>query len=256
MFSYGGYYYIIIGLQIFCGIHSYRRGTLNRWIFLIAFLPVIGSIIYLYSEVLTNRSSFRSTIKPTINVGAVLNPGGNIKKLEEELRFTDTFANKVKLADAYLAARYTDKAIDLYKASLTGAFAENEHVMMQLIVAYFEQGQYEEVTPLAKKLYKLPQFARSKAQMLYAQSLENIGEMEKSEHEFKAMKGRYSYFEPRYQYGLFLMRAERYEDAWQIFTDMLNEEQHLGNMEKKINRQWFSKAKDELRKISAVKNSA
>jgi len=173
MFSYGGYYYIIIGLQIFCGIHSYRRGTLNRWIFLIAFLPVIGSIIYLYSEVLTNRSSFRSTIKPTINVGAVLNPGGNIKKLEEELRFTDTFANKVKLADAYLAARYTDKAIDLYKASLTGAFAENEHVMMQLIVAYFEQGQYEEVTPLAKKLYKLPQFARSKAHMLYAQSLEN-----------------------------------------------------------------------------------
>jgi len=256
MFSYGGYYYIIIGLQIFCGIHSYRRGTLNRWIFLIAFLPVIGSIIYLYSEVLTNRSSFRSTIKPTINVGAVLNPGGNIKKLEEELRFTDTFANKVKLADAYLAARYTDKAIDLYKASLTGAFAENEHVMMQLIVAYFEQGQYEEVTPLAKKLYKLPQFARSKAHMLYAQSLENIGEMEKAENEFKAMKGRYSYFEPRYQYGLFLMRAERHEDAWQIFTDMLNEEQHLGNMEKKINRQWFSKAKDELRKISAVKNSA
>jgi len=52
------------------------------------------------------------------------------------------------------------------------------------------------------------------------------------------------------------MRAERHEDAWQIFTDMLNEEQHLGNMEKKINRQWFSKAKDELRKISAVKNSA
>jgi len=256
MFSYGSYYYIIIGLQIFCGIHSYRRGTLNRWIFLIAFLPVIGSIIYLYSEVLTNRSSFRSNIKPTINVGAVLNPGGNIKKLEEELRFTDTFANKVKLADAYLAAHQTDKAIDLYKASLTGAFAENEHVMMQLIVAYFEQGQYEEVIPLAKKLYKLPQFARSKAHMLYAQSLENIGDMEQAENEFKAMKGRYSYFEPRYQYGLFLMRAERYEDAWQIFTDMLNEEQHLGNMEKKINRQWFSKAKDELRKISAVKNSA
>jgi hypothetical protein len=256
MFSYGSYYYIIIGLQIFCGIHSYRRGTLNRWIFLIAFLPVIGSIIYLYSEVLTNRSSFRSTIKPTINVGAALNPGGNIKKLEEELRFTDTFANKVKLADAYLAAHQTDKAIDLYKVSLTGAFAENEHVMMQLIVAYFEQGQYEEVIPLAKKLYKLPQFARSKAHILYAQSLENIGEMEQAENEFKAMKGRYSYFEPRYQYGLFLMRAERYEDAWQIFTDMLNEEQHLGSMEKKTNRQWFSKAKDELRKISTLKNSA
>jgi hypothetical protein len=255
MFSYGGYYYIIIGLQIFCGIHSYRRGTLNRWIFLIAFLPIIGSIIYLYSEVLSNKSNFRSTIKPTINVGAVLNPGGNIKKLEEELRFTDTFANKVKLADAYLAAHYTDKAIDLYKASLTGTFVENEHVMMQLIVAYFEQERYEEVIPLAKKLYHLPQFARSKAHILYAISLENTGNTEQAETEFKAMKGRYSYFEQRYQYGLFLMRAGRDKDAWQIFTDMLNEEPQLGQIEKKSNRQWFAKAKEELRKIGVPENT-
>jgi hypothetical protein len=256
MFSYGSYYYIIVGLQIFCAVHSYRRGTLNRWIFLIIFLPLIGSIIYIYSEVLSNRNNFRSTIKPTINVGAVLNPGGNIKKLEEELRFTDTFANKVKLADAYLAAGLTDKAVDLYKASLTGAFAENEHVMMQLIVGYFEQGRYEEVIPLAKKLYHLPQFPRSKAHILYAMSLENTGNTEQAENEFKAMKGRYSYFEQRYQYGLFLMRAERYEDAEKIFTDMVNEEPQLGNMEKRNNRQWFAKAKEELRKISSVRNSA
>ncbi len=253
MFSYG---YIIVGLQIFCAVHSYRRGTLNRWIFLIIFLPLIGSVIYIYSEALSNRNNFRSTIKPTINVGAVLNPGGNIKKLEEELRFTDTFANKVKLADAYLAAGLTDKAVDLYETSLTGAFAENEHVMMQLIAGYFEQGRYGEVIPLAKKLYHLPQFPRSKAHILYAMSLENTGDTEQAENEFKSMKGRYSYFESRYQYGLFLMRAERYDDATKIFTDMLNEEPQLGNMEKRNNRQWFAKAKEELRKISSVRNSA
>jgi hypothetical protein len=66
------------------------------------------------------------------------------------------------LADAYLEARLTDKALEIYKNSLTGAFAENEHVMAQLIVAYFEEGQYNEVIPIARKLYKLPQFARSK----------------------------------------------------------------------------------------------
>src|SRR5258707_121998 len=161
MFSYGSYSFIIIGLQIYCAVHSYRRGTLNRWIFLIIFLPVIGSAIYIYSEILSNRKSF---IKPiNMNPGKAINSGGNIKKLEEELRFTDTFANKVKLADAYLAAGHTDKAIDLYKASLTGAFSENEHVMAQLIVAYFEQQRYTEVIPLAKKLYHLQQFPRSKA---------------------------------------------------------------------------------------------
>jgi len=251
MFFDGGYlYYIIIGLQAFCAIHSYRRGTLNKWIWLILFIPVIGSLIYVFSEILQNRGSIIN--KPAINIAAVLNPGGRIKKLEDNLRFTDTFANKTTLADAYLAAGYTDKAIDLYKSSLTGAFAENEHVQAQLIIAYYEQQRYPEVIPLAKKLYKLPQFARSKAHMCYAMALENIGETALAETEFKAMKGRYSYFEQRYQYGLFLIRAGRDNEAYTIFTDMLNEEPHLGPVEKKTNLVWLAKAKDELKRIPAA----
>ena len=248
MFYGGGLpYYIIVALQIFCAVHSYRRGTLNRWIWLIVFIPIIGSVIYIFSEVLSSRRS----ITPKIDIGAVLNPGGKIKKLEEDLRFSDTFANKVKLADAYLAAGYTDKAVDLYKNSLTGAFAENEHVMAQLMIGYYEQGLYNDVIALGKKLYKLPQFARSKAHITYAKALEQTGDTTAAENEFKAMKGRYSYFEQRYEYGLFLMRQDRGADAYAIFTDMLNEEHHLGPVERKTNRQWFAKAKDELKKIGA-----
>jgi len=246
---YGGYfYYITIAVQAYCAIHSYRNGTFNRWIFLIIFLPIIGSIIYIYSEVLSNKRFG----KPNVNIGAVINPGGNIKKLEDELRFTDTFANRIKLADAYLAAGQTDKAIELYNASLTGAFAENEHVMAQLIVAYFEQQRYTEVIPIAKKLYNLPQFPRTRAHILYAKALENLGQTQQAENEFKAMKGRYAYYGPRYEYGLFLIRNHREHEAANVFTEMLNEEPHLGQMEKKTNRTWFAKAKDALKRIERV----
>jgi hypothetical protein len=153
------------------------------------------------------------------------------------------------LADAYLAAGYADKAVDLYKSSLTGAFSENEHVLAQLMIAYYDQEHYDEVIALAKKLYKLPQFARSKAHMRYAMALENTGNIELAEAEFKAMKGRYAYFEARYQSGLFLIRQDRYEDARNIFTEVLNEEPHLGPVEKKSNRIWLAKTKDELKKI-------
>jgi hypothetical protein len=252
LYGLGSYSYIIIGLAIFCGVHSYRRGTLSRWILWLVFLPILGSLYYLFSEVLNKKSSFA---KPINYAPKPVASGANIRKLEEELRFTDTFANRVKLADAYLAIGQTDKAIDIYKTSLTGAFAENEHVMQQLIAAYFALEQFEQVIPLAKKLYKTPQFARSKTHLLYAQALENLGQTEQAENEFKAMKGRYSYFEQRYQYGLFLMRANRDDEAWQIFTDMLNEEQHLSAMERKINRLWFSKTKVELRKISPAQKT-
>jgi hypothetical protein len=251
-YNYGSYSFIIIGLVIFCLVHSYRRGTLNRWIFMIIFLPVIGCLYYIYSEIISNRNSFKPR---TINPVKMNKPVVSIKKLEEELSFTDTFANRINLADAYLANGQTDKAIDLYKISLTGAFAENEHVIAQLMVAYYDQQRYDEVIPLAKKIYKLPQFARSKSHLLYALSLENTGDIEQAENEFKAMKGRYSYFEQRYQYGLFLMRNGRDDDAWNIFTDMLNEEPHLGAIEKKSNRTWFAKAKEELRKITPAQKT-
>jgi hypothetical protein len=248
MFEGNYFYYITLGLNIYCAVHSYRRGTLNKWIWLIVFIPIVGSIIYIYSEILSNRRI--ST--PKIDVASVINPGVKLKRLEDELRFTDTFANKIKLADAYLAGGYTDKAVALYESSLTGAFSENEYVQAQLIICYYEQQRYEEVIPLAKKLYKLPNFARSKAHICYALALEKLGQNDLAEKEFVAMKGRYSYFEQRYQYGLFLMRAERADDAYTIFTDMLNEEKHLGPVELKTSKVWFAKAKDELKKLQVA----
>jgi hypothetical protein len=251
-FGGGNYYYLILILEAFCAIHCIRRGTQQKWLWMIIVLPVIGCIYYIYSEILSNRN-FRA---PKINVEAVINPGAKIKRLEDELRFTDTFANRVKLADAYLEAGLTDKAIKLYQNSLTGAFAENEHVQAQLIIAYFEKGMYSEVIPIAKRLYKLPQFARSKAHILYAKALELTDQPELAENEFKLMKGRYSYFEPRYEYGMFLSRADRSDEAWQIFTDMLNEQSQLSPVERKSNKGWFAKAKDELKKLAAERKTA
>ncbi|RFZ85984.1 hypothetical protein DYU05_10480 [Mucilaginibacter terrenus] len=241
-------YYIPIGLQAFCVFHSLKNGTQQKWIWIIVFLPVIGSLVYIYQEILNNRR----ISAPKIDVGAVLNPGGKLKKLEDQVRFTDTFANRMQLADAYLNSGFTDKAIEIYKTSLTGAFAENEHALMQLMVAYSKQESYAEVLPLAKKVYKLPQFIRSRAHIAYAEALEHTGNITQAEEEYKAMKGRYSYFEQRYQYGLFLVRQERYEDAEKIFEAMLEEQPHLSQMERKSSRLWFAKAKEELKRVQSA----
>ncbi|RKR85354.1 hypothetical protein BDD43_5623 [Mucilaginibacter gracilis] len=242
----GYYYYIIVGLQIFCGYHAYQRGNLQRWIWLIVFLPVIGSAIYLFSEVFSGQR-MRG---PKIDVGAIINPGAKIKKLEDDLRFTDTFANRIKLADAYLASGQTDKAVELYETSLTGTFADNEHALSQLMTGYYNQNRYEDAIAIANKINRSQKFPKSKAHMLYAMALENTGQTELAEKEFKAMKGRYSCFEQRYQYGLFLKRAARYDDAHRIFTEIIDEVPHLGPIEKKTGREWFGKSREQLKAIA------
>ena len=238
------YYYIPVALQAVCVFHAYNRGTWQKWIWIIIFLPVIGSLIYIYAEIIANRR----ISKPNVDVNAIFNPGIKIKRLEDQLRFSDTFANKIALADAYLAAGQTQNAIELYTQSLTGAFAENEHVHQQLMVAYAATGNYQKVLDIGKKLYTLPQFARSQWHVLYALALESTGNIQQAEEEFKKMKGRYSYFAQRYQYGLFLGRTGRHAEANTIFQDMLNEQPHLTAVERKANAKWFASARGQLKK--------
>lgn len=246
MFFTGSYlYYIPIALQAICVIHCMRTGN-QKWIWLIIFLPVIGALIYFFSEILTGNK----INQVTSGVGSVLNPGGSIKKLEEQLRFSDTFQNRIALADAYLANGHTQNAIDLYEHSLTGVFTENEYLIKQLIVAYANVGRFADILPLAKKLYNTPQFIRSREHMIYAIALENTGNSEQAEKEFKSMNSRFAYFEARYQYALFLIRAQRQAEAKDLLEAMIHEGGHLSSRERRASQQWISNAKEELKKLS------
>lgn len=245
--SYSYYYIASVVLQAICVIHCLKKGTQNKWIWLIIFLPVIGSIAYIYTEMFS-RGQVQNL---TSGVGAVLMPTARVKKLEEQLRFADTFNNRIALADAYLASGRTDAAIDLYEKSLTGAFAENEHVLSQLIVAYSDKGRYADILPIAQKISKQPQFARSRAHMLYALALEKTGNSALAEKEFKTMKAKFSYYEHRYEYGLFLGRAGRLDEARQVFEEIVAEASHLSAREKRDANVWFAQAKDALKKMRA-----
>lgn len=246
MFFFNNYFYFItIILQAICVIHCIRRGRQNSWILIIIFLPIIGCIAYIFTEM----SAGRELQNLQSGVGSVLNPGGSIRKLEKNLKFSDTFNNRVALADAYLASGHTEKAIDLYESSLTGNFTENEHVLSQLVIAYYKTKRYADIIPVAQKIYNLPQFARSTAHIYYAMALEKTGNIESAEKEFIKMKSKFSNFEPRYQYALLLVRTGRKDEARQLLTEMTSEAAHLSPRERRSNSNWLALAKEELKKI-------
>ena len=237
---------VIIVLQAICVIHCIRKGNSNNWIWLIVLVPVIGAIAYIVSEMFTHDQ----VEQVQAGVTTVLNPTGKIKKLEQQLKFSDTFSNRVQLADAYLDNGQTERAIALYESSLTGAFTENEYVLTQLSKAYFLMQRYNDVIAVTKKIHKLPQYPRSKAHLQYAMALEQTGNAEAAEREFKLMKVRFAYFESRYQYGLFLQRANRDEEARQVFKDIIEEAIQLSPREKRNHRKWIHLAKEQLKTMA------
>ncbi|MGZ5191880.1 MAG: PLDc N-terminal domain-containing protein [Flavisolibacter sp.] len=246
MFPFPSYYFVfILILQGICAFHCIRKGRQTGWLFFIIFLPLVGCLIYFFTQIISDREikNVQSGVITTFN------PSGKIKKLEKNLRFSDTFNNKVMLADAYLAAGQTEKAIGLYESSLVGNFDENEYVLTQLIIAYHNAKKFDKIIPIGKKIYHLPQFPRSKAHVYYTMALENTGNITAADNEFKKMRSKYSNFEFRYQYALFMIRNNRRDEALQLLSEINEESVHLSSQEKRYNREWIVKAKEELRKI-------
>ncbi len=243
----GTYYYIVLALQAICAIHCVRRGNQNKWLWLIIFLPLIGCIIYIFTEMLNKRdiSSVQS------NIGKIINPSGRIKELERRLQFSDTFDNRVALGDAYLEAGNAEQAISYYESSLTGIFIDNEYVISRLVIAYYNTEQYENILKIVPKVIRSADFIKSRAHLLYALALEKAGNNAEAEKEFKTMQGRYSNFEARYHYGMFLQKAGREQEAHTIFADIVQESANISGAEASNNRAWFRKAKEELEKINA-----
>ena len=243
------YYYLVLILQGLCVFHSIKRGTQSKWLWLIVFLPLIGCIIYVFSEVIKKRHV--SVVQNTVQT--IANPGGRINELEKRFKFSDTFANRVALADAYLASNANEKAIALYEPALTGVFDDNEHVVKQLIQAYYNLGQYGKIVAIAPKVTKTFDFSKHRANLLYALALQELGKSAEAEKEFNAMNHRFSNYEARYCYGNFLLKQKRKEDAALVFHEIVDEAQHMSRKEKGSSKVWIDKAE---REWSTIMNEA
>ena len=246
MFFFNNYFYFFtIVLQAICAIHCIRKGVQQNWIWIIIFLPLLGSLAYIFTEIFTNREldSVQS------GIGSLLNRRGKIRRLENNLRFSDTFNNRVALADACLADGQTDKAITLYESSLEGNFTENEYVLGQLIKAYYQVKRYNDIIPIAQKMYRLPQFSLSRLHTLYAIALAYTDQPGAAEKEFKMMKAKFSNYEARYHYARFMITNNRIEEARQLLKEMTSEASYLSSRERRQNRNWLLQAKEELKKL-------
>src|SRR5690554_660730 len=94
------YFYLIIAFQAFCIYHLFKNRKSFYWIFAILFLPLVGCVAYLVTQV--PKKSDPNKIPQ--NIKKRITPSNKLKALEQTLEFAETYLNRVNLADAYLEA--------------------------------------------------------------------------------------------------------------------------------------------------------
>ncbi|OED47416.1 hypothetical protein AB832_00530 [Flavobacteriaceae bacterium (ex Bugula neritina AB1)] len=216
-------YFLIIALQGFCIYHAIKNRNDYYWYFVILFLPVIGSIVYLITQVF-NKKDLGIVQEEIISV---VNPAKKIKELRKQVEFADTFKNRVHMGDALYDIGDYNTGIEEYKIALNGDYDQDIGVVKKLIDGYYRTEQFEKVIFCAEKINNKSDFQGSRSQFLYGLALEEQKRSEEAEKNLRPIDQRYSNYVERYTLAQFLITKGKMNDAKEILSEILAESKHM-----------------------------
>lgn len=223
----------VLILQIFCLYHAYKNGKDYFWYLIILIVPLIGAIMYLLTQVF-NKEDIE---KVTEEITAIIVPSKKVQDAEKRLAFSDTFQNRVGLADAHFENADYEKASIHYEAALKGDFQKDFYVMTQMISAMSQSENYEEVIRLADEIKDAYEFKNSKSQYIYGLALDKLGRIEEAEQNLKGIDQRYSNYQERLTLAEFYHRNNKRAKAIEILDEIISESEHMTPNNRKTYRQ-------------------
>jgi hypothetical protein len=236
-------YYLLIAFQAFCIFHVYKTRNEYYWYFVIFFVPLIGGTVYFFSQVL-NKKNIDNTLEV---ISTVINPTKKITDLEKKLSFSDTFQNKINLADAHIENKDYEKAIIYYEKALNGKYVNHPHTVNKVLKCYFQLNNFNKVVDYARKIDIEKSFNDSLC--IYAISLENCGFFEEAEIKFKKTDKRYSNYPERLELSKFLVRRDKIEDAKSVLDDVISEINNMIEINQKKYKYIYKESNKLMREI-------
>jgi hypothetical protein len=226
------YYYLIIAIQAFCIYHLFKNRNDYYWILVIVFLPLIGCVIYLVTQVYNKRD----VEKIHQDITTIINPTKKVKDLEKKLQFSETYQNRVNLADAFFEIKDFDNAINHYQMALKKTSLDDFHIASQLMVSFYQTDNFGKVIELAQNLQRQPDFKKSQAQFIYGMALARVGKVSEAEKQLEQLDLPYSNYNERLAYINFLIGHNKTEMAKTILDEVYNETQNMTKMNRQIYR--------------------
>jgi len=244
MFGYwNDYYYIAIPFQILAIIHALKTGR-RQWLYLLIFIPIIGTVIYFFSELLPEISSgtFFS------NLQKYFFPNQKIREWERKVQISDNITNKLGLSNAYAEQKHYEKAIGLSLSCLKGLYSDDPAILLQLARQYFYNEQYAESLAYFDQLNLKNghRFNMSEDELLYVRAEEGAGRYESAENGYQRIIRIHHSLEARYYYGLFLKKQQRNAEAREQFQAIRDEIKLLPRYLRRRSATWSRRALREL----------
>lgn len=242
---------IILGLslvlQVFCAIHAVRSGKDSFWLWIIIIAPGLGSFVYLVTQVLPELGGSRTVHRARRSLVNTVDPKRELRKRTVELEVSNTVQNRMALADECMEAGMFDDAAELLEEAMTGLHKTDPGLMERYASASFGQGNAQRAKNTLDELIAAnPDYRSPEAHLLYARSLEGMGDLDAAREEYEALHESYPGEEGRVRYALLLQKTGDVDRARQMFAESLKRSRHAPAHYRKAQRDWLKIAEREV----------
>ena len=241
------FFAVSLAINVLLIIHIMKTGRPYYWIFIIMFLPLAGVIAYVLVELLPDLAHSRTGRRVASDLDAVVNPNRRLRQLTREAARSDTVENRLQLAKECLAKERFQEARELLEESLQGVHAEDPALLLALAKARFGLADHAGTIEALDRLRAAdPSFQSTEGHLLYARSLEGLGETERALYEFEALAGYFPGEEARCRYGLLLQKAGRGDEAQEVFAEVVRSVDLADKPYFRAQRTWYELAREQL----------
>lgn len=243
--------YIVSGLlSLGLVVHCIKTQRNTIWVYVLVVLmsmPFVGAAVYVAAELLPEWLGSRTSRRAMRGISSTLNPEGNLRRFEQEMKITGNVASRQKYADELVRLGRAREAVPIYQTCLTGVFAEDPKLMLGFAHARFEAGDAAGTRETLDALIeKNPDFKSPDGHLLYARALEMEGNLEKALSEYATLSEYFPGAEAAVRYARLLIRADQRPLAQQTLKALLDRAKFAPAHYRKAQREWLDEAHREL----------
>lgn len=238
---------ISIVLQVTCGVHAVRSGRTQPWLWLLFIGSYIAVIVYVIAAVIPDLRNDPRGRAVARNVLHKIDPERQKRVIAQKLELSGTVENRRALAMECLRLGDFGNAADLFRGCLTGIYADDPQFMLGLAQAQAGQRDFAATRATLESLIKSnPDFRSSDGHLLYARSLDELGETDAALNEYTVLATSYPGEEARYRYGALLKKRERFREAREVFQEMLKREKVAPKYYRRKESEWLDAARRDM----------
>ena len=241
-------YIISILIQLALVVHIIRTGRNTFWIYVVIFAPVVGALAYFIVEILPELGNNRAVRQANKAILNTVNPNRDIRQLADTLEVANTVDNILNLANALEERGSYDEALALYAKAQMGMYKEDPFILLGKARVLFKKNEFASAKETLDTLIaKNPEFKSPEGHLLYAKSLEGVGEIDKAKREYETLCEYYSGPEPQCHYARLLKAQGQHEKALSLYQEVVAASKRNGRHYNQLYKEWITAAKQALK---------